>query len=139
MILVYLLSTSIQVSLTTERKAQWAGKTSLRSTKGYRHSLAQGSRRAPKVHLRRPLSPALAEALTTAWPDFLDMLAWWRSRQHQRPSPEERLARVTYHVSPTWIQAIRREANITGDSDAAVVNRALRQYFAGTVSLGSPR
>jgi hypothetical protein len=46
------------------------------------------------------LGPELAEALTTAWPDCLDLLAGWRSRQHQHHSPEERRARVTYHVFP---------------------------------------
>ena len=78
-----------------------------------------------------PLNPERAEALTTTRLDGLDMLAWWRSRQHQRLRPEERRERVTEHVSPPWIQAIRRETDITGDSYAAVVNRALRHYFAG--------
>jgi len=77
------------------------------------------------------LSPQHVEALTAAWPDLLRMLAWWRSRQQSPNEPTEKLERVTYHVAPRWIEAVRREADITGDSYAAVVNRALKQYFEG--------
>ena len=77
------------------------------------------------------LSPHLAEALTATWPDLLQMLAWWRVRQQSVSEPTEKLARVTYHVSPRWIEAVRREAERTGDSYAAVVNRAFRKYFEG--------
>ena len=77
------------------------------------------------------LSPQHVEALTAAWPDLLRMLAWWRSRQQCTNEPTEKLERVTYHVAPRWIEAVRREADITGDSYAAVVNRALKQYFEG--------
>jgi hypothetical protein len=41
------------------------------------------------------------------------------------------LERVTYHVAPTWIEAVKREADLTGESYAAIVNRAFAQYFAG--------
>jgi hypothetical protein len=77
------------------------------------------------------LSPQLAEALTAAWPDLLQILAWWRDRQQTINEPPEKLERVTYHVRPKWIEAVRREADITGDSYAAVVNRALATYFRG--------
>ena len=77
------------------------------------------------------LSPQHVQALTAAWPDLLRMLAWWRSRQQSTTEPTEKLERVTYHVAPRWIEAVRREADITGDSYAAVVNRALKQYFEG--------
>ena len=77
------------------------------------------------------LSPQLAEALTAAWPDLLQMLVWWRTRQGEIQEPPEKLERVTYHVSPRWIEAVRREADITGDSYATVVNRAFRYYFEG--------
>src|SRR5215813_8157045 len=50
--------------LTTERKAPWAGKTALRSTKGSLHSLAQGQEGDPGPP-GVTLGPALAEALTT--------------------------------------------------------------------------
>jgi hypothetical protein len=45
--------------------------------------------------------------------------------------PPEKLERVTYHVAPKWIEAVRREADLTGESYAAVVNRAFTQYFVG--------
>jgi hypothetical protein len=72
-----------------------------------------------------------SEALTAAWPDLLQMLAWWRTRQGEIQEPPAKLERVTYHVAPRWIEAVRREADLTGDSYAAVVNRALKHYFEG--------
>jgi hypothetical protein len=77
------------------------------------------------------LSPQLVEALTTAWPEIQQMLEWWRTRQQPRHEPAEKLERVTYHVAPTWIEAVKREADLTGESYAAIVNRAFTQYFAG--------
>ena len=77
------------------------------------------------------LSPQLVEALTTAWPEIQHMLEWWRARHQQRHEPPEKLERVTYHVAPTWIEAVKREADLTGESYAAIVNRAFAQYFAG--------
>jgi hypothetical protein len=77
------------------------------------------------------LSPELVEALRAAWPDLARMLEWWRMRQAVAQEPPEKLERATYHIAPRWIEAIRREADLTGESYAAVVNRALRQYFDG--------
>ena len=76
------------------------------------------------------LSPAFIETLTTAWPELAAMLSWWRTRQ-QVQEPPEKLARTTWHVAPRWVEAVRREANLTGESYAAVVNRALATYFRG--------
>jgi hypothetical protein len=75
------------------------------------------------------LSPHLAEALTEAWPDLQQLLAWWRARQQQAQEPTEKLERATYHVAPRWIEAVRREADLTGGSYASVVNRAFATYF----------
>jgi hypothetical protein len=61
--------------------------------------------------------------------DLQALLDWWRQRHQQAQEPTERLERVTYHVAPKWIEAVRREADTTGDSYAAVVNRAFAQYF----------
>ncbi len=86
----------------------------------------------PQVHLGPPtgvLSPQLSEDLTAAWSDLAHMLEWWRQRQQSAQEPTEKLERVTYHVSPTWIEAVRREADLTGESYAAVVNRAFAAYF----------
>ena len=77
------------------------------------------------------LHPELVEVLTTAWPDLGEMLVWWRDRRQSAQEPPEKLERATYHVAPRWIEAVRREADLTGESYAAVVNRAFAQYFAG--------
>src|SRR5262249_10813906 len=77
------------------------------------------------------LSQELVEALTAAWPDLQRMLDWWRIRQQYADEAGEKLERVTYHVAPRWIEAVRREADLAGESYAAVVNRAFRQYFEG--------
>jgi hypothetical protein len=77
------------------------------------------------------LSPQLVEALTLAWPDLQSLLAWWQERQRQIETPGEKLERATYHVAPRWIEAVKREADKTGDTYAMVVNRAFRQYFTG--------
>jgi hypothetical protein len=79
---------------------------------------------------RETLSPELVEALTSAWPDLLPMLNWWRAQQQHAQEPAEKLERITYHVAPKWIEAVRREADMSGESYAAVVNRAFAQYFA---------
>ncbi len=76
-------------------------------------------------------SPELIEALTTAWPDLLQMLTWWRQRQQDAQRPAEKLERVTYHVAPQWIEAVKREADLTGERYAAIVNRAFAQHFVG--------
>ncbi|HSX79236.1 MAG TPA: hypothetical protein VLQ80_11790 [Candidatus Saccharimonadia bacterium] len=61
------------------------------------------------------------------------LLAWWRER-HQlvqdAAAPERQLERQTYHVEKRFIEAVRREADLTGESYAAIVNRAFAQYFA---------
>jgi hypothetical protein len=74
------------------------------------------------------LSPQMIEALTEAWPDLVHMLSWWRARQQTQESPEK-LTRTTWHVAPRWVEAVRREADLTGESYAAVVNRAFATYF----------
>jgi hypothetical protein len=74
------------------------------------------------------ISPPLQE-MAVAWPAMQRMLAWWEDRERTLQEPAEPLERVTYHVSPRWIAAVRREADQTGESYAAVVNRALTLYF----------
>jgi len=61
--------------------------------------------------------------------DLHALVTWWRTRQAVAQHPTEKLERVTYHVAPTWIAAVRREAALTGERYAAIVNRALAQYF----------
>ena len=65
--------------------------------------------------------------------DLQALLAWWRDRQHlvqDAAAPERQLERQTYHVEKRFIEAVRREADLTGESYAAIVNRAFAQYFA---------
>ena len=61
--------------------------------------------------------------------DLHAIVTWWRTRQAMAQQPTEKLERVTYHVAPRWIEAVRRESDLTGESYAAIVNRAFAQYF----------
>jgi hypothetical protein len=80
------------------------------------------------------LSPALAEELTALWPDLQALAHWWHERQRlaqQDETPDCQLVRQTYHIEQRYIDAVKREADRTGESYAAVVNRAFARYFAG--------
>ena len=80
------------------------------------------------------LSPALVEALTAAWPDLQAIAHWWHERQHlaqEGETPDRQLVRQTYHIEQRYIDAVRREADLTGESYAAIVNRAFARYFTG--------
>jgi hypothetical protein len=80
------------------------------------------------------LSPALTAELTALWPDLQALASWWQQRQHlaqQDDTPDRKLARQTYHVEQRYIDAVKREADRTGESYAAVVNRAFARYFTG--------
>jgi hypothetical protein len=61
--------------------------------------------------------------------DLHAIVTWWRTRQEVAQQPTEKLERATYHVAPKWIAAVRRESDLTGESYATIVNRALAQYF----------
>jgi predicted DNA binding CopG/RHH family protein len=69
--------------------------------------------------------------LAAVWPALRDMATWWQERQHLATAPDEKLERTTFHLRPSLVQAVRREADKTGVSYAAVVNAALEQYFQG--------
>ena len=80
------------------------------------------------------LSPALLAELTALWPDLQALAHWWQERQllaQQDETPDRKLIRQTYHVEQRYIDAVKREADRTGESHAAVVNRAFARYFAG--------
>jgi predicted DNA binding CopG/RHH family protein len=49
----------------------------------------------------------------------------------QEAAPDEKLERTTFHLRPSLVQAVRREADKTGVSYAAVLNNALATYFTG--------
>ena len=80
------------------------------------------------------LSPDLAAELTAAWPDLQALAHWWQERHRlaqEDDTPERKLVRQTYHIEQRYIEAVRRESDRTGESYAAVVNRAFARYFAG--------
>ena len=79
-------------------------------------------------------SSVLLEELTALWPDLQAIAHWWQERQllaQQDETPDRKLTRQTYHVEQRYIDAVKREADRTGESHAAVVNRAFARYFAG--------
>jgi hypothetical protein len=59
------------------------------------------------------------------------LLAWWRQRSAGAPGRQGKVVRHTFHIEAHWLEAIRREAETTGESLAAVLNRALAAYFEG--------
>ena len=80
------------------------------------------------------LSPALLDELTAVWPDLQAIAQWWQERQRlaqQDDTPDRKLTRQTYHVEQRYIDAVKQEADRTGESHASVVNRAFARYFAG--------
>ena len=84
--------------------------------------------------LQAAFSPALASELAAIWPDLQALAHWWQERQHlaqQEETPDRQLVRQTYHIEQRYIEAVRRESDRTGESYAAVVNRAFARYFAG--------
>jgi len=84
----------------------------------------------PQVDPGGPLTALSAQDLQ----DLQALLTWWRDRQRllqDAAAPERQLERQTYHIEKRFIEAVRREADLTGESYAAIVNRAFAQYFAG--------
>ena len=80
------------------------------------------------------LSPALLDELTAVWPDLQAIAQWWQERRRlaqQDDTPDRKLTRQTYHVEQRYIDAVKQEADRTGESHASVVNRAFGRYFAG--------
>jgi hypothetical protein len=80
------------------------------------------------------LSPALLAELTALWPALRALAHWWHERQRlaqQDETPDRQLTRQTYHVEQRYIDAVKQEADRTGESHAAVVNRAFARYFGG--------
>jgi hypothetical protein len=80
------------------------------------------------------VSPQVPEDLTALWPDLQALAHWWHERQRlaqQDETPDRQLVRQTYHIEQRYIDAVKREADRTGESYVAVVNRAFARYFAG--------
>src|SRR5882724_12688386 len=63
-----------------------------------------------------------------------ELLVWWESRKAALRGAQdgERVTRrVTFFVEKRHEDAIRRQADLEGVTYTAIVNEALRQYFAG--------
>jgi hypothetical protein len=79
-------------------------------------------------------SSVLLEELMALWPELQAVARWWQERQilaQQDHAPDRKLTRQTYHVEQRYIDAVKQEADRTGESHAAVVNRAFARYFGG--------
>jgi hypothetical protein len=77
---------------------------------------------------------ALLEELMAIWPELQAVARWWQERQilaQQDDAPDRKLTRQTYHVEQRYIDAVKQEADRTGESQTAVVNRAFARYFGG--------
>jgi hypothetical protein len=89
----------------------------------------------PRVEASPGVSSAvLLEELLALWPELQAVARWWQERQRlaqQDDTPERKLTRQTYHVEQRYIDAVKQEADRTGESHAAVVNRAFARYFGG--------
>jgi hypothetical protein len=62
--------------------------------------------------------------------DLQELVHWWRQRAGVQ-AQQGPLVRHTFHVEERWLEAIRREAERTGETHAAVLGRALAAYFGG--------
>jgi winged helix-turn-helix DNA-binding protein len=91
--------------------------------------IPRGFPRPPQVD-HAPETPAELDAIKA---DLLEVVQWWRSRKLQRVDPggPRDTQRWTVHVDKRWIERVKEQAELEGVSQAAIVDRALRQYFEG--------
>lgn len=73
----------------------------------------------------------LFQEIIEFWPTLQEMFKWWDDRKASSHLPQEKLERFTFHIQPKWMEAIKRESDKTGETYAAVVNRAFSKYFGG--------
>jgi hypothetical protein len=78
-----------------------------------------------------PDAIAIAE-LGSIKADLLEVAQWWRARKMRRVDPggPRETQHWTVHVDKRWIDAVKAMADTEGVSQAEVVDRALRRYFA---------
>jgi len=92
----------------------------LRLTRG--RARAQGP---PDVYTGTLTQPQIA-----ALPELLD---WWQRRQETLAAAAEgdrQTERITFHVEKRWIKAIRRQADLDGQTITQVINKALAAFFS---------
>jgi hypothetical protein len=63
---------------------------------------------------------------------LLEVAAWWRARKMRRADPggPRETRRQTWHVDVRWIERVKEMAEAEGVSQAEMVDRAFRQFFA---------
>ena len=81
----------------------------------------------PEVHLEIPFQE-LGELL----PTIRKMVKWWQAREDIAAQKPEKLERFTFHMEPRFMELIKREADLSGETYATVVNRAFSKYFSGS-------
>src|SRR5215216_3401084 len=67
------------------------------------------------VHLGLSMGTPPPAAITEAWDELAEMLAWWRARKHTlliEGDTEQETERKTYHVEKRYIEAIQRAADL---------------------------
>jgi transposase len=65
--------------------------------------------------------------------DLQALLAWWRDRQATLSAAAEgdrQTERTTFHVEKRWIEAIRRQADLDGQTITQIVNKAFQAFFS---------
>ena len=73
---------------------------------------------------------ALSQPQIAALPELLD---WWQRRQETLAAATEgdrQTERITFHVEKRWIKAIRRQADLDGQTITQVINKALAAFFS---------
>ena len=65
--------------------------------------------------------------------DLRELVDWWRDRRAALQHAQEasrKMERVTFQVEQRWLEAIRRQADLDGDTITEVVNQAFQAFFA---------
>ena len=67
--------------------------------------------------------------------DLRDLIACWRVRKTLSSEGATQRRRITYHLAQRWIDAIRKEAEKTGETQGDILDRALRFYFGDSIDI----
>jgi hypothetical protein len=85
-------------------------------------------RGTPEVDLG-PQTPAELDAMKA---DLFEVVQWWRARKMRwvDPGGPRETQRWTVHVDKQWVERVKEMADAEGVSQAEIVDRAFRQFFA---------